>query len=60
MCAQNAGLEDDFGIGSVSKALTGMLYVDALGRGEVGPRTRLGNASNSTARRWAGSGPRVR
>lgn len=43
MCAQNAGLDDDFEIGSVSKALTGMLYVDALRRGEVGPHTPLGD-----------------
>jgi len=41
MCAHDAGLADDFEIGSVSKALTGMLYVDALGRGEIGPFTRL-------------------
>lgn len=41
MCAHSAGLDADFEIGSVSKALTAMLYVDALERGEVGPCTTL-------------------
>lgn len=32
-----------FEIGSVSKGLTGLLYADALDRGEVGPSTTLGS-----------------
>lgn len=36
---QDADLE----IGSVSKGLTGLLYADALARGEVTPSTRLGD-----------------
>lgn len=32
----------DFEIGSVSKGITGLLYADACGRGEVGPDTTLG------------------
>jgi CubicO group peptidase (beta-lactamase class C family) len=35
-------LEADFEVGSVSKAITGLLYVDACGRGEVQPSTTLG------------------
>lgn len=35
-------LEADFEIGSVSKALTGLLYVDACNRGDVRPSTTLG------------------
>lgn len=35
-------LDADVEIGSVSKGLTGLLYVDALERGEVTPATRLG------------------
>lgn len=33
----------DFEIGSVSKGVTGLLYADALARGEVGPTTVLGD-----------------
>ena len=33
----------DFEIGSISKGFTGLLYVDALERGEVGPRSTLGD-----------------
>jgi CubicO group peptidase (beta-lactamase class C family) len=36
------GLGNDFEIGSISKGLTGMLYVDAVERGEVEPNSRLG------------------
>jgi CubicO group peptidase (beta-lactamase class C family) len=32
----------DFEIGSISKAITGLLYADAVERGEVEPRTTLG------------------
>ncbi|SFC41461.1 serine hydrolase domain-containing protein [Streptomyces aidingensis] len=32
----------DFEIGSVSKGVTGLLYADALARGEIGPGTTLG------------------
>jgi CubicO group peptidase (beta-lactamase class C family) len=33
----------DYEIGSISKGFTGLLYVDALERGEVGPRSTLGD-----------------
>jgi CubicO group peptidase (beta-lactamase class C family) len=33
----------DFEIGSVSKGITGLLYVDALARGEIAPTTTLGD-----------------
>lgn len=38
---RGAPRDGEFEIGSVSKALTGLLYADALERGEVGPDTRL-------------------
>jgi CubicO group peptidase (beta-lactamase class C family) len=38
-----ATLAADFEIGSVSKGLTGLLYADALDRGEIGPSTTLGD-----------------
>ena len=41
-CASSAGLGSDFEIGSVSKAVTGLLYVDALARGDVRSHTTLG------------------
>ncbi len=34
--------ESDFEIGSISKAITGLLYADACGRGEISPATPLG------------------
>lgn len=37
-----ADLHDDYEIGSVSKAITGLLYHDAVERGEVSPDTTLG------------------
>ncbi|WP_307807129.1 serine hydrolase domain-containing protein [Naasia sp. SYSU D00057] len=37
-----ADLDADFEIGSISKGITGLLYVDALDRGEVTEETRLG------------------
>nr|WP_218566608.1 serine hydrolase domain-containing protein [Vallicoccus soli] len=36
-------LEADVELGSVSKGLTGLLYADAVDRGEVAPGTRLGD-----------------
>ena len=38
-CDLGAGFE----IGSISKGFTGLLYVDALERGEIGPRSTLGD-----------------
>lgn len=38
-----APLAATYEIGSVSKGITGMLYVDAVDRGEVGPHTTLGD-----------------
>ncbi|MEU9854626.1 serine hydrolase domain-containing protein [Streptomyces sp. NPDC047974] len=38
-----AGLGADYEIGSVSKGVTGLLYADALRRGEVTARTALGS-----------------
>lgn len=43
MAAAGAPRNADFEIGSVSKALTGLLYVDALDRGELAPDTTLGD-----------------
>ena len=37
-----APADADFEIGSISKGITGLLYVDARERGEVGPSTTLG------------------
>lgn len=37
-----APLEADFEIGSVSKGITGLLYADALGRGDLVPGSALG------------------
>ena len=34
--------ESDFEIGSISKGITGLLYADACGRGEISPATPLG------------------
>ncbi|WP_409235570.1 serine hydrolase domain-containing protein [Streptomyces sp. PA5.6] len=38
----DANLDADYEIGSVTKAVTGLLYADALTRGEITPDTRLG------------------
>jgi CubicO group peptidase (beta-lactamase class C family) len=38
----NASLEADYEIGSVSKGITGLLYTDAVERGEVSPGSTLG------------------
>lgn len=40
--AVGASLEQDFEIGSLSKGITGLLYVDACARGEITPQTTLG------------------
>lgn len=37
------GPDDDFEIGSITKGVTGLLYHDALARGEVRPGTTLGD-----------------
>ncbi|SDU73294.1 serine hydrolase domain-containing protein [Jiangella alkaliphila] len=42
MAAHGADLDSDFELASVSKGLTGLLYADALARGEVRPGTTLG------------------
>lgn len=42
VATSGAGLDADFEIGSVSKGVTGLLYADALSRGEVEPGTTLG------------------
>lgn len=39
----NATLDADFEIGSISKGVTGLLYVDALARGEITQATTLGD-----------------
>lgn len=41
--SRGAGLEADFEIGSISKAVTGLLYADAVERGEIMPETCLGD-----------------
>jgi CubicO group peptidase (beta-lactamase class C family) len=41
--ALGAGVADDFEIGSISKGLTGLLYVDALARGEIDAGSTLGD-----------------
>lgn len=38
-----AGLGADFEIGSIAKGITGLLYAEALARGEAGPGTPLGD-----------------
>ncbi|MEU3164105.1 serine hydrolase domain-containing protein [Streptosporangium sp. NPDC006930] len=38
----DASLNADFEIGSISKGVTGLLYADALARGEIGPASTLG------------------
>lgn len=43
VAAVGAPLDADFEIGSISKGVTGLLYADALERGEIGPATTLGS-----------------
>ncbi|ARQ69325.1 serine hydrolase domain-containing protein [Streptomyces marincola] len=42
VASRGAGLDADFEIGSIAKAVTGLLYADALARGEIDSGTRLG------------------
>lgn len=42
LAVRGCGEDDDFEIGSISKPVTGMVYVDALARGEVRGDQRLG------------------
>ncbi|GAA0941297.1 serine hydrolase domain-containing protein [Nonomuraea longicatena] len=42
LAAIGADLDADFEIGSISKAVTGLLYADALERGEIRPDSTLG------------------
>ncbi|MFI0419951.1 serine hydrolase domain-containing protein [Spongiactinospora sp. 9N601] len=42
LAARGAPLEADYEIGSISKAVTGLLYADALERGEINRDTTLG------------------
>ncbi|WP_275002442.1 serine hydrolase domain-containing protein [Promicromonospora iranensis] len=42
VASRGADLHADFEIGSISKGITGLLYVDALERGEITHDTRLG------------------
>jgi CubicO group peptidase (beta-lactamase class C family) len=42
VASRGASLTADFEIGSVSKGITGLLYADALSRGELTPDTALG------------------
>lgn len=42
LASVNAPFESDYEIGSVSKGLTGLLYADAVTRGEVTPSSTLG------------------
>lgn len=43
LAAMGAPLEADYEIGSVSKGITGLLYADAIARGEVSPTTTVGS-----------------
>lgn len=43
LASRGAGPRSDFEIGSISKAVTGLLYCDALDRGEITDDTRLGD-----------------
>ncbi|MGP3967290.1 serine hydrolase domain-containing protein [Streptomyces sp. 6N223] len=42
VASRGAALDADFEIGSLAKCVTGLLYADALARGEIGPDTTLG------------------
>lgn len=42
VAARGTDLDADFEIGSIAKAVTGLLYADALARGEIDSDTRLG------------------
>jgi CubicO group peptidase (beta-lactamase class C family) len=43
VASRGTGLESDFEIGSISKGFTGLLYADALPRGEITPESTLGD-----------------
>ncbi|MEY9212543.1 beta-lactamase family protein [Thermobifida halotolerans] len=43
VAGRGTGPDSDFEIGSISKGVTGLLYADALARGEIGPDTTLGD-----------------
>ncbi|WP_049566609.1 serine hydrolase domain-containing protein [Streptomyces sp. SBT349] len=43
VASRGADLDSDFEIGSITKAVTGLLYADALARGEIGPDATLGD-----------------
>ncbi|GAB3607774.1 hypothetical protein GCM10027413_31830 [Conyzicola nivalis] len=43
LASRGAGLTSDFEIGSISKGVTGLLYCDALSRGEVTSNSTLGD-----------------
>ncbi len=43
VCASGTDLSADFEIGSISKAVTGLLYAEAIGRGEVTSESTLGS-----------------
>ena len=42
MVVSGVAPDSDFEIGSISKGITGLLYADACGRGEISPATPLG------------------
>lgn len=42
VAGRGSGPDDDFEIGSISKGVTGLLYADALARGEIEPDATLG------------------
>ncbi|MBF0671268.1 MAG: beta-lactamase family protein [Salinibacterium sp.] len=42
VAALGTGLDSRYEIGSISKGVTGLLYVDSVERGEVSPATRVG------------------
>jgi CubicO group peptidase (beta-lactamase class C family) len=46
MASLGAARDADFEIGSVSKGITGLLYADACGRGELGPDATLGGGDH--------------
>jgi CubicO group peptidase (beta-lactamase class C family) len=43
VATRGTGLESDFEIGSISKGFTGLLYADALSRGEITTESTLGD-----------------
>jgi CubicO group peptidase (beta-lactamase class C family) len=43
LASRGAGLDSDFEIGSISKGFTGLLYADALSRGEITSKSTLGD-----------------